>query len=291
MIVRLVALFLAIVLSASAAPQAAPPSFVWKVTSPSGAIIYLGGSVHLLSADYYPLPAAFDEAFEASDLLVEELDMGEMLAPGTQMRMLTRGMLPAGQSLDRVVSAETLKEVSNTVAGLGLPFEPLKLFKPWMLAITLQSLAWQKAGFDANLGLDRHFYDRALRDGKKVQGLETLDYQLSQFDGLPAAAQERMLLETVRQLDRTEDEFTRMIVAWKSGSVADVEHQLLDDLESEPEMHARLLVNRNRTWLPIIETLFTRPRPAFVVVGAAHLVSNDGLVAMLRAKGYTVTQM
>jgi uncharacterized protein YbaP (TraB family) len=56
-------------------------------------------------------------------------------------------------------------------------------------------------------------------------------------------------------------------------------------------MYQRLLVNRNRTWLPKLEALFTRPKPAFVVVGAAHLVGTDGLLTMLRAKGYKITQL
>ena len=53
----------------------------------------------------------------------------------------------------------------------------------------------------------------------------------------------------------------------------------------------RLLIERNRTWLPKIEALFARPRPAFVVVGAAHLVGPDGLLQMLKAKGYKVEQL
>jgi len=56
-------------------------------------------------------------------------------------------------------------------------------------------------------------------------------------------------------------------------------------------MYQRLLVDRNRNWMPKIEALFARPGRAFVVVGAAHLVGADGLISMLRARGYTVEQM
>jgi uncharacterized protein YbaP (TraB family) len=291
MIRRAAVLLLTLAAAAGLPLRAASPSFVWKATSPAGRTIYLAGSVHLLSADYYPLAPAFDEAFEASELLVEELDMGEMLAPASQMKMLQRGMLPAGQSLDRMLSGETLKLVGDTLESLGMPFEPLKQFKPWMLAVTMQSLAWQKAGFDANLGLDKHFYDRAKQAGRPVQGLETMDYQLSQFDGLPAPVQERMLAETAKEIGQTKETFTRMTQAWKSGDPAAIEQQIADDLREEPEMYSRLLLDRNHSWLPKIEALFGRPKPAFVVVGAAHLVGADGLLAMLKAKGYTLTQM
>lgn len=291
MIRRSTALLLSLFCLAGLSVQAASPSFVWKATSPSGKTIYIAGSVHLLSADYYPLAPAFDEAFAASDLLVEELDMGEMLAPNSQMKMLQRGMLPAGQSLDRLLSADTLKLVGDTLTELGMPFEPLKMFKPWMLSITMQGLAWQKAGFDANLGLDKHFYDLAKTAGKSVQGLETLDYQLSRFDELPKEVQERMLVETVKELKSTEQSFRKMTDAWKSGDPAAIERQVLEDLKTEPEMYDKLLLERNKTWLPKIEALFNRPKPAFVVVGAAHLVGREGLIQALKAKGYTLTQL
>jgi uncharacterized protein len=207
------------------------------------------------------------------------------------MKMLSRGMLPAGQSLERLLSPETLTAVSKALADLGMPFEPLKQFKPWMLAITLQSLAWQKAGFEADLGLDKHFYDIAQKQGMKVQGLETLDFQLSRFDGMAREVQDRMLAETIKELETTTTSFTKMADAWKLGDVKAVEEEVLSDLKTEPQMYERLLLDRNRAWLPKIEALFARPRPAFVVVGAAHLVGADGLLEMLRAKGYTIQQL
>src|SRR4051812_44876662 len=134
-------------------PHAQGRSFIWKATSKQGGSIYLVGSVHLLSDKYYPLKPAFDAAFQRSDLLVEEIDMAEMMAPDSQMQLLTRGMLPASQSLDKVLSPETYQATSRKVAELGLPMEPLKRFKPWSIAITLQAMEWQKAGFDADLGI------------------------------------------------------------------------------------------------------------------------------------------
>lgn len=270
--------------------QAAEPSFLWRATGPRGTV-YLAGSIHLMSSEYYPLAPAFDEAFAQCDLLVEELDMGEMLAPDAQMQMLTRGMMPAGQTLEQVLTPDTMAAVREKVAALGLPIAPLQLFKPWALALTLQGLEWQKAGLDAELGLDRHFYDRAKKAGLAVQGLETLEFQIAQFDTLPMPLQDRMLSETLKEMETMKTSAEELAQAWKAGDARAIERVVLRDLKSEPQMYQRMLVDRNRTWLPKIEALFTRPTPAFVVVGAAHLVGSDGLLAMLRAKGYTVTQM
>jgi uncharacterized protein YbaP (TraB family) len=271
--------------------QAAPTSFLWKATGPRGGAVYLAGSIHLMAREYYPLAPAFDQAFGQCDLLVEELDMAEMLAPEAQMQMLTRGMMPAGQSLDKVLTAGTMDAVRAKVSDMGLPLAPLQLFKPWALALTLQGLEWQKAGFDPELGLDRHFYDRAKTGGLAVQGLETLEFQIAQFDGLPMPLQDRMLSETLKEMDTTKTAVEELARAWKAGDAPAIERVVLRDLKSEPQMYQRLLLDRNRNWLPKIEALFSRPRPAFIVVGAAHLVGSDGLLAMLRARGYRVAQL
>jgi uncharacterized protein YbaP (TraB family) len=271
-------------------PRAQGRSFLWKATAKPGGTVYLVGSVHLLSDKYYPLKPAFDAAFSRSDLLVEEVDMADMMAAESQMLMLTRGMLPAGQSLEKLVSADTYQATSRKVQSLGLPMEPLKRFKPWALAITLQGMEWQKAGFDIDLGLDKHFYDAAVVAKKRVQGLETLQFQISRFDDMPMDQQDRLLSETLKELETTDAEFTKLADAWQAGDAARVEKLALDDLRSEPAMYQRLLVERNRTWLPKIEALFSRPTPAFVVVGAAHLIGPDGLLALLKAKGYTIEQ-
>jgi uncharacterized protein len=274
-------------------PAAATRNFLWKVTSRQS-VVYLVGSVHLLTKDYYPLSPALDNAYTDSDLLVEEVDMGEMLTPEAQMQMAMRGMLPAGQSLDKVVTPATMTLVVKTVAdlaNLGVSVEPLKQFKPWMLALYLLGLEWQKAGFDADLGLDKHFYDRAKADGKRVQALETLEYQIARFDEMPMDQQDRLLFESLKELGTEQASVTALADAWKAGDAPAVERIVLQDVDDDPAMYQRLLVDRNRNWFPAIDALLNRPVHAFVVVGAAHLIGPDGLLQMLKAKGYAVEQM
>lgn len=276
-------------LAAAASASAQPRNFLWKATNARGSV-YLAGSIHMLTPDAYPLSPAFDSAFEQSDLLVEELDLGEMLAPESQMAMLTRGLLPAGQSLDTVVSADTLGLVTKQATTLGLPLEPLKRFKPWALALTLLGMTWQKAGFQADLGLDRHFYDRAVAARKPVKGLETVAFQISRFDDMPMPDQDRLLQQSLREIETETGSVATMAAAWKAGDTATIERIVLKDVKSDPLMYRRLIVERNQSWLPLIEAFATRPTPAFVVVGAAHLIGPDGLLAALRAKGYTLEQ-
>ena len=276
-------------LIASVGAQGAGRNFLWKATK-GGSTMYLVGSVHLLTKDYYPLNPALESAFKDSDRLVEEVDLAEMMATENQLNMLMQGMLPAGQSLETVISKATFDLVSKRLEGLGMPVEPLKRMKPWLLAITLLGMEWQKAGFEAELGLDKHFYDLAKAAGKPVEGLETISFQIAQFDGMTNQEQERLLAETLNELDTQQVEVTKLADAWKAGDVATVERIVLQDLKSDTRLYQRMLVDRNRNWLPKIETIAAKGGRPFIVVGAAHLVGSDGLIAMLRGRGYAVEQ-
>jgi len=281
---------LAILAILSGHPQAQTRALAWKA-SRGAAVVYLVGSVHMLTQDFYPLAPALDAAFKDSDLLVEEADLAEMLSPNTQFSMLSKGMLPAGTTIDKVVSPATMTLINQHLGSGLLPLEALKQFKPWFLAMTLEAMEWQQAGFDASLGLDKHFFDRAQTEGKAIQGLETTDFQISLFDGMTRDQQERFLAETLKSVATEKAAVGKLTSAWKVGDVATIEKLVMADVKSDPVVYDRLLVARNRTWMPKIEALFSRPRHAFVVVGAAHLVGPDGLVAMLKAKGYTVEQL
>jgi uncharacterized protein YbaP (TraB family) len=160
-----------------------------------------------------------------------------------------------------------------------------------MIALTIEAMQWQKAGFDPELGLDKHFYGQATRDGKMVQGLETVEYQISRFDEMPADLQDHLLAETLKSLDTEQASMSKLIAAWRTGDAPTVERIVLKDLQQEPQLYQRLLVERNRNWMPKLEALFGRGGRAFVVVGAAHLVGPDGLLAMFKAKGYRVEQL
>ncbi len=265
-------------------------NFAWKVTGRDGAI-YLVGSVHLLTKDFYPLHAALESAYQDSDLLVEEVDIADMTGPGAQMAMLQKGMQPSSTPIDKVLSPATMALLQKKAADLNLPIDALKQFKPWMIALTIEAMQWMKAGFDPQLGLDMHFYEQAKKDNKTVQGLETVEYQLARFDEMPPELQDHLLSETLKELDTEQASMSKLIEAWRTGDTPAVEKIVLKDLQQEPQLYQRLLVERNKNWMPKLEALFTRRTRALVVVGAAHLVGPDGLLAMLKAKGFSVEQL
>jgi uncharacterized protein YbaP (TraB family) len=199
-------------------------------------------------------------------------------------------MLTGGQTLDQLVDAKIYAEVQKRAETYGMPMAALQRMKPWLVAVTLMAPTLQAAGFKPELGIDRHFFDRAKQNNMKRLGLETLSYQLDRFDQMSPKLQEDLLEATMEDLDTQVSGVKDMVRAWTIGDVATVEKLTLTAFQESPELYQRLLLERNHNWVPHVEKCLTDNAGCFVVVGAAHLVGKDGLPALLAKKGYKVTQ-
>ena len=275
----------------TAATQAAASgkSFLWKVQS-GAAVLYLAGSVHALDKSVYPLSPAFQRAFDASGALVEEIDLAEGSALGAAPMLLGKGLFQDGQTFDRVVSRETLALVTARLKDTPMGMDLIATMKPWMVDMLLTAIEVQEAGLDINLGLDKYFFDQAVAAGKETIPLETAESQLDRMDRLPLAVQEQMLRGTLRGLESNRGALTTVVTAWKRGDIASMERLLLSEFAGLPAAYQSLVVERNRNWMPQLDACLARRSPCLVVVGAAHLVGPDGLLALLQRKGYRVEQ-
>jgi uncharacterized protein YbaP (TraB family) len=275
--------------SPAAQTTAATKHFLWTVRSDTN-VLYLAGSIHALGADAYPLPAAFEKAFQASGTLVEELDLADAASLSAAPTLLARGLYSDGRTFDSAVSKETAAMVAEHFKQIGLPTEVIRRMKPWMVMLMVMALEVQKAGLDANLGLDKYFYDKAMAAKKPVVGLETVEFQLDRFDKMPDMVQEQMLLSTLTEIDTQASELKSMILAWQRGDTAAIEKSVRTSFADYPAAYASLIAERNRNWIPQLQMCLSSPTPCFVVVGAAHMVGPDGLLALLQQKGYKVEQ-
>jgi uncharacterized protein len=276
--------------AAVAAAQTAPgKSFLWKVQSGSK-VLYLAGSVHALSADVYPLSAAFERAFAASGTLVEEIDLAETESLAAAPAILAKGMYIDGRRFDSTVSKETAALVAARLKDSGLPVEMFQVMKPWMVMLTIAALEAQKAGLDPQFGLDKHFYDRAKAAGKAIIGLETAESQIDRLDKMSESLQEQLLLSSLSEADTSRNSLKAIISAWQRGDSIELEKTLLSDFTQYPAAYRSLIVERNQNWIPHIDACLTRAQPCMVVVGAAHLVGRDGLLTLLQRKGYRIEQ-
>jgi uncharacterized protein YbaP (TraB family) len=290
---RAIALALVATLASSAfvATHAAAESgkgFIWRIER-GGRIGWLVGSIHVLTPDYYPLPDAMEKAFLRSTTLMEEADVTQMTSPEVIQLLTTKAIYTDGETLKTQLSPDTYQMAADRLARFGLPMETFERMRPWMMTLTLVAAEMKRAGFDAEHGVDRHFFDRAAPLGKHFRTLETLAEQLDIFASFSPKVQEAMLRDTLKSLDSEISQMKTVADVWQSGDAAALERIVLEPMMKEPALYDAMIVKRNRNWVPKIEDCLASGH-CFVVVGAAHLLGPDGLLAALRQKGYAVQQ-
>ena len=192
--------------------------------------------------------------------------------------------------MEQNVEPDIFQLATRRAAELGIDPQVLKPMKPWFVALTMMAIKFQQLGLDANLGVDRYLAERAKNSGKPTSGLETLEFQLGLLDQLPRRDQEMMLRETVTELDLLDKNMEQIVQSWLKGESASLEALLMAGMKEYPELHQKIIVERNRRWLPQIEKIIGQGGGAMVVVGAAHLVGQDGVVEMLKNRGYEMEQ-
>jgi uncharacterized protein len=196
----------------------------------------------------------------------------------------------SGQTLDQVISPDLHAKVMARVDKAGLPRMVVQLMKPWLVALMLTQPALEAAGFKPEHGVDKHFFDRAKKAGMPRRALETMEFQLQRLDGMTPAQQEALLRSTLDELDAQTFNVKALADAWARGDTKAIEELMLTSMTEFPELHERMMVERNASWVAPVEECFKQQTTCFVVVGAAHLVGPDSLVAMLQKKGYKVEQ-
>lgn len=271
-------------------PASGDRHFLWKVSRDDKTVAWLAGSVHVLTKDTYPLPPIYDQVFAQARTLIEEVDLEAAADPAAVMPLASKAVFTDGRTLATLLDKPTYEAVAAKVGAAGLPMLLVERMKPWLVAMTLAVPALQRAGFDQQFGLDRHFYDRAKAGRRPIRGLETAASQIAVLDGLPMPVQIEMLKATLADIDSQVGAVRDIVAAWRIGDVDALERLLLDEFRESPEVYQRLLVDRNRAWAPQIAACATEPAPCLVVVGGAHLVGPDSVVVLLRQAGFTVEQ-
>ncbi len=273
-----------------AQPQAAAPvPFGWRVRPPGAAPAathLLIGSVHVLPQSVYPLPGGLERAYEQTEGLVLETDPSTLQEAEFQQRMLQAARAPQG--LRGSVDPALYTRLAQRAEALKLPMSLCDSFKAWFCALSLELYALQKQGVSGDFGLDRYFYDRAVRDGRPVRWLESPETQLELFTDMGDTLGAQFLASTVEDLSEPEHDPLQLIGQWKRDDRSGMEALVMQMKRDYPESYDHLLASRNRAWIAPLETLMLEPRRLLIVVGAAHLLGPEGLPALLRARGWTL---
>ena len=264
---------------------------VWKITK-NGNTIYLAGTIHVLTASDYPLPAAFRQAYSRSSIIYFEVDLTE-LAGGSFFEMLGRASsYPLGESLRDKLTEETWLQLDDFLADRGLSASAVNHLRPGAIMSTLLALELTRLGVNAD-GVDHYYHQQSTADKKEIRAFETAQQQVQLITGLGAGDEEAFIRYLVEDLDGLSVTFEQMREAWLHGDnnrLASVSR--LEELKTEdPLTYGALLTNRNTAWLPEIEQMFNTEAVELVLVGALHLAGEDGLLKLLSDRGYQVIQM
>ena len=266
-------------------------SFLWKVQSKTSTA-YVLGSLHLATKDIYPLHQKIENAFEQSDSLVVEANVNDIKKIDIQ-KLMERAIYPDNDTLEKHISPETLDWLKKETGELGIPFELQNKQKPWFLAMTLVSLESIKLGLDPNLGIDQYFLSKA-EGKKKILELESMDYQISLLSGFSDKEQELFLIYTLKDLHIMEQEVNQLIQAWTSGDTKSMESLLTRSVSEDKRLSTifeKLIFERNRRMVSKIEDFLQTKGTYFVIVGAGHLVGDQGVIELLKGKGYLIEQL
>ena len=248
--------------------------------------VWLLGSIHLLREQDHPLPGRVDRLWSDSDILVLEVNLGD-IDPMEMNRIMSRhGQLPAEYSLTDVLDDTTLARTREMVNEFGLPEDRALQLRPWLLATMLTVLAIENAGYQSALGLDMHLYQRARETNREVRGLESTEDQLRPLYELEAEMEARYLRVTLDEINGIEAQVPEMVRAWRENDQSTLEALLIEGFAEFPELYEAAMAARNRAWVPQIIDMLDDQQDYLVVIGSAHLLGPDNVIELLREQGF-----
>lgn len=269
------------------------PNPLFYAAQKDGETVYLFGSIHAADESFYPLPEKIETAFESSQALAVEADIRNIDQMEITRFVFAHGMYPEGETLEKALGDEAWK-LKAFCEKVGIPWQQLNPMRPWMASMVLSQVMIQKAGIDPSRGLDLYFLEKARERG--IISLETMEGQLKAFSDIPEEVQILALLDGI---DKEEDpvkslnELTRL---WKKGERLALEENIFESRLEKPELepyYQALFDIRNRGMAEGIEKALDGEGISilFVVVGAGHLIGDEGLVELMKQKGYEVERL
>ncbi len=265
---------------------------IYRASQGTTSVVLLG-SVHMASAEFYPLRAAITAAFDNASALVVEVDVDSIDPQRLSTWLATYGTYPPGETLRDHLQPATWARLQAYLQGQHMDASALNQQRPGLVAVTLSATQMNGVGFSAALGIDEHFLERARTLHKPVLELESLEQQLTLLSDLPNPdLLINQCLDEATELPALIDELS---AAWKQGDAARLEKFLLaDDLQKHPEyqpLFNKMVTERNIAMTTQVRKFLAEGQQVFIVVGAAHLIGAEGRVERLKRAGIAVTPL
>jgi len=267
------------------AQEKAENTLLWRISgknlkTPS----YLFGTIHMICGNDIQLSDSLKSAIRQSDKVYLELDMDNIFE---LMGVITKMKMNGDTTLADLLTAAEYEKIKlffksqNTL----LPFSMLETYKPMVAASTLMQAS---IDCDNATSMEQMIMQEAKSKNKKIDGLETMSYQMSIFDSIPYKLQAKQLLDYVDNYGKDDNkEFEELSEAYRKQQLSK-----LEDLTKKEDMGMRrfteiLLYQRNVNWVNKLKDLLSN-NALVIAVGAGHLPGDRGVINLLKKAGYKV---
>lgn len=241
----------------------------------------------------YPLSSTVTAAYEKSDALVVEADVLNQDTFELAKLVQEKGIYTNGSTLKDNLKADTWHALGNAARRYNATPELFQMQKPWLASLTLTALAMLHHGYSEQLGVDYYFLEQA-KNSKPILELESAEMQLNLFDSMSNAEQVLLLEQTLLELKQSESYFGQILGAWREGDVAKLDKLInmnTGESKLERKLHDLVFLDRNYKMSDKLKVMLEKRKIYFVVVGAGHMVGEEGIPSLLSKAGYKVKQL
>lgn len=265
-----------------------PRYLLWRIAG-ADSDVYLLGSVHVLRpADRLGGPA-FERAYAAAQSVVMELDFDDVA--DSQLGDIMASMATDSGGLVENLGEDGYAQARDQAAEIGLDLEPLRRTEPWFAALGVTNMMLARLGFDPAHGVEAEVTVRARADGKPITGLETPEFQIGLFDGMPPDQQRALLFKSIEEAEQMPAQIETLIAAWTRGDERALHAELVTGFEQFPGLYRTLVEERNDRWVPQIVALLQGHEDHLVIVGALHLIGEGSVIDLLAQRGYRAERL
>lgn len=282
---------------------------LWKVSKENHSDSFLFGTHHLIPNNLVKDIHGLEEAYQASTLIIGEIDINEMSDPSKVSYMSQAMIAPKDSTLTLILNEVELKhlnEVLQSFKDSQIPQEMLALMNPATIStllvtqITMDVIKQDYPEDKSQIGIDFIFQQRASQDKKEIKGLETLKFQTDLlYKSTSIQESAKQLMESIQCIDSNRDYVEEQIRQMNQNYIKQNLNKLYveskDQSKDTPcpsfsineKDWKKMVDNRNQTWIPLLEQ-FLSSQTCFIAVGALHLPGSKGVINLLKEKGYTV---
>jgi uncharacterized protein YbaP (TraB family) len=267
---------------------------MWRVSG-GASQIYLFGTLHALDPADQWRTRAYDAAYDAANVVWFEADLGRADPVSMSLILNRYGVDPAKGLSEKLAPAD--------LAALRSQADVARIdhLRPWAAAMMLSMQPALAKGAQVQAGADAQVTRQARAGGKQVKTFETLEDQARMFASLPEPAEVAYLTGVIHERAHPPQRVSLTPPAgassleseWLAGDLAKLGPALVRNLgRDNPSLYDALLRKRNLAWADTLaKELGSASGVELVNVGALHLVGDDGLPALLKARGFKVERV